>query len=383
MPKYGSFNILPYPAESPVKETLEFLTDVIEAYDSTEQRIQLRLLARQSFDYSIPLKPQLFAEAFNAQYGAMRSNSWIVPYWAESQYVGDVANAATQILCQTQYYAFSHLAYALLANVCGSYQVVQINDVLSDRITLQSATTAAISSAFLMPARVGWIQGDIDMPTTGYNAKQSLTFVISDNPTVFASVPAQYNSNDIYFDIPFLANGWNENRLSQHQEIIDMSLGIVANRSHWTRPRYSKPWRFILRDIGEVWAFRDFFWRRAGKYRAFWFPTFDNNFRVTSTGTITSSIAVMLDSYSSYATTRTHIAIQVGETWYARTISSTTPLDPDHIQLNLDSSLGGIPADSIKRISYLGLHRLDTDRAELICKNGLTQVSLQVLELSP
>ena len=50
---FGELAILPYQAEAPVKESLEFLTDVITAYDATEERLQLRSKPRQSFNYSI------------------------------------------------------------------------------------------------------------------------------------------------------------------------------------------------------------------------------------------------------------------------------------------------------------------------------------------
>lgn len=383
MPKYGDAAILPYPAEVPIKETLEFLTDVIQAYDATEQRLQLRGLPRQSFDYSIPLNPNTFAEAFNTQYGAIRSNVWVIPVWSESQFVGNVGNDSTEIECVTEYYSFTLNSLAMLINVCGEYQVLEVDEVESDRILLSVPTNGFIGNAYLMPVRRGWIQGDIQMPTSGYSSKQSLTYVVDDNPYMLPDAPTQYLSNDIYYDVPYLSNGFLDARMNQHQEIVDMQLGVVTKLTHWNRPQYGKPWRFIMTTPQEVFAFREFFYRRAGKYRSFWFPTFENNMRVTSTGNITTALIVKIDSYIDFASLRTHIAIEANGVWYPRAISGITPLDSERMQFTLSSTLGGIPASSITRVSFLGLHRLDTDRAELIHKNGVVEANLQILELSP
>ena len=383
MPKYGDASILPYPAEVPIKETLEFLTDVIQAYDASEQRIALRSFARQSFSYTIPLNPNTFAEAFNTQYGAIRSNLWVIPIWSESQYVGNVGNDTLEIECVTEYYSFTLNSLAMLINACGEYQVLQVEEVESDRIVLSEPTDGFIGNAYLMPVRRGWIQGDVEMPTSGYRSKQSLTYVIDDSPFLVPDAPTQYLSNDIYYNVPYLTNGSLEARLSQHQEIVDMQLGVVTRLTYWTRPQYGKPWRFIMTTPQEVFAFREFFYRRAGKYRQFWFPTFDSNMRITSTGNITTTLVVKIDSFIDYASARTHIAIEANGTWYPRAISGVTPLDSERMQFTLSSTLGGIPASSIARVSFLGLHRLDTDRAELIHKSGVVEANLQVLELSP
>lgn len=378
---FGELAVLPYQAEAPVKESLEFLTDVIEAYDATEERLQMRSKPRQSFNYSIPLQAWRTAAAFNTEYGAIRKD-WAVPIWTEAQYVGTVGAGLLEVLCNTSLYDLRPQSLAMLYNVCGDFQVIEIDEVFSDHITLL-ADTEYVAGAWLMPVRKGWIQGNVDKPTSGHNGKSSLTFVIDDNPTITPAVPAQYLGDDIYYDVPLLSSGSLSASLSQQQDITDMSLGPVARRTNWNRPQYGKPWRTLLTTPQEIRSYREFLYRRAGKFRRFWFPTFENNMRIANTGNITTTLIIQSDSFIDYASLRTHIVIEAGGVWYPRAVSNPVQVSATQVQLTLSSALN-IQAQRITRTSYLGLHRFDADRIELNWQGGgVVESNVQVLELSP
>ena len=378
---FGELAILPYQAEAPIKESLEFLTDVIEAHDSTEQRLQLRSKPRQTFNYTMPLQAWKAAAAFNTEYGAIRKD-WAIPIWTEAQYIGTVGAGLLSINCNTSLYDLRPQSLAMLYNPCGDFQVIEIDEVFSTYITLL-ADSEFVANAWLMPVRKGWIQGNIDKPTSGHNGKSTLAFLVDDNPVIAPTVPTQYLSDDIYYDIPLLNSGSLSASLSQNQDIVDMELGPIGRRTHWDRPRYGKPWRSILTTPQEIRDYRKFLCRRAGKLRRFWFPTFENNMRVTSTGTITTTLVIESDSFINYALPRTHIAFEANGLWYPREISSPTQIDPQHVQFTLSSALN-VKAEQIARISYLGLHRFDADRIELNWQGGgVVEASVQVLELSP
>ena len=378
---FGELAVLPYQAEAPVKESLEFLTDVIEAYDATEERLQMRSKPRQSFNYSIPLQAWRTAAAFNTEYGAIRKD-WAVPIWTEAQYVGTIGAGVLSIDCNTSLYDLRPQSLAMLYSVCGDYQVIEIDEVFSDHITLL-ADTEYVAGAWLMPVRKGWIQGNIDKPTNGHNGKSSLTFVIDDNPTITPALPAQYLGDDIYYDAPLLSSGSLPASLSQRQDITDMSLGPVARRTNWNRPQYGKPWRSLFTTPEEVRNFREFLYRRAGKFRRFWYPTFENNMRVANTGNITTTLIIQSDSFIDYASFRTNIAIQANGVWYPRAISNPVQVSATQVQLTLSSALN-VRAETIARISYLGLHRFDADRIELNWQGGgVVETNIQILELAP
>jgi phage baseplate assembly protein gpV len=129
--------------------------------------------------------------------------------------------------------------------------------------------------------------------------------------------------------------------------------------------------------------FREWLHRRAGRYRAFWQPTFESDFRVRSMGTVTTSLIVASDDYLPHSAQRPHLAVEAAGVWYARTITDAVQLDADRVQLVLNSALN-VAAERIARVSYLGLKRLDTDRVEMNwVGGGVCTVEMRLLELAP
>lgn len=378
---YGELALLPYQPEVPVKETLEFLTDVITAYDASEKRSALRNKARQTFSYTTPIQAWRSAVTFNTEYGAIRKD-WAIPIWTESQSVGNVSAGLNYITCNTTLYDLRNSSLAMLFNSCGVCQILEITTVDSDKINLSTNTTL-INNAWLIPVRKGFVDGDIQKPTNGANSKTTINFVIDDNPILSPSDPTQYLSDDIYYDLPLLNGGSLDTSLTQQQDINDWSLGPIARRTNWNKPQFGKPYRSILEGASAIRDYKNFLFRRAGRYRSFWFPTFENNLRLTSTGAITNLISFQSDSFIDYASLRTHIAIEANGVWYPRALSGITQATPDTVQATLSSAIN-INANTITRISYLGLHRFDADRIELTwLGNNVVEANVQILELSP
>lgn len=376
---FGDLPFLPMQAEKPVSESLEWLTDITEAKDSSEDPVQLRSMPRQSFVYTLPISAANFARAFNVEYGAMRKR-WAVPLWTEAQYVGTVAG--TTIACDTTNFDLRADSLALLYRDSTHWEVVEIETVSVGSIELYDAA-ASLTGAFLMPVRLGYIVGNVDKPSNGYNAKSKMTFEIEDNMPYTADVPAQFLSSDIYFE-PSIANGFLDRSLEQQQDIVDGELGNVFRRTNWDNPRFGSPYRILTDGAAEMRAHKDWLYRRAGKFRRFWLPSFEVNLRCANVGNIVSTLYATRDSYFDYAQARTHIAIEdTAGNWYPRTVSSPVEVSDDRVQLTLSSALN-FDASLVRRISYLGLYRLDTDRVDIQwIGNYKARSDIRVLELSP
>lgn len=379
---FGTLALLPQQAEAPVKETLSFLTDVLTSYNGKEQRLQLRSKARQSFSYTTPLQAWHTAAAFNTEYGAIRER-WAIPIWTEGQYVGTVAQNASSISCDTSNFDFRNNSLAMLYAACGEWRIIEIASVETGQINIGN-NFAGIVGAWLLPVRVGRIAGSVDKPTNGHNGKTRVSFEVEDNLEFFASVPSQYLSNDIYYE-PGLLNGASLGRsLEKREDINDFSLGPVEVRSPWLNSRFGTPYRQVLQGASEVRAFKEFIYRRAGKFRAFWMPSFEVNMRVKNVGNIASTLVIESDSYLDFAAVRTNIAIQTtAGVWLPRVVSNPVQINATSIQLTLSSPLN-INAANVARVSYLGLYRLDTDRIELSWNGGgVAETEIRILELNP
>lgn len=378
---FGALALVPYQAEAPVKDTWEFLTDVIPSYNGNEQQVPLRNAPRRLVSYSIPVQALDDPTVWNTVYGGIRAK-WAVPMWAEGQYLGTVGAGLTTINCDTVYHDLRASSLAMLWTSPSVYRIVEISSITATSISFPGATTA-MANVYLIPVRIGYINGGVSRPSTGFGASFQMHFNIDDLLTVTPTAPTQYLSNDFYTEVPLTNDGTLTTAFQRDQDIIDFELGKIGYRSPWANTRYASMFRAICANDVEVKTYRDFIYRRAGKYRKFWMPTFENNMRMKNTGTIVSTLVVFRDSWEDYATQRTHIAIEAGGVWYPRVISAPVYSDATTVQFTLSSALN-IPADSVRRICYNGLYRLDSDSIDFSwIGNNVLDSNVRILELTP
>jgi hypothetical protein len=378
---YGALAIIPYQAEAPVKDTWEFLTDVIPSYNGNEQQIPLRNSPRRMVSYSIPLQSVDDPTVFNTVYGGIRVK-WAVPMWAEGQFIGTVGAGLTTITCDTVYHDLRASSLAMLWVSPSNYRILEISSITATRISFPGGTTA-MSNAFLIPVRIGYVLGAVSRPTDGFNTSFRINYQLDDLWTVTPTAPTQYLSNDFYTDVPLLHDGQLTTAFQRDQDIVDFELGKMAYRSPWVNTKYSSVFSAICATDVEVKNYRDFIFRRVGKYRKFWMPTFENNMRLKNTGTIVSTLVVFRDSWEDYGTQRTHIAIEANGVWYPRVISAPSYTDSTTVQFTLSSALN-IPADTVRRICFNGLYRLDSDAVDFHwIGNNVLDSNVRVLELTP
>ena len=378
---FGDIAILPYPADPPVRETLEYLTDLQVAYDATENRVPLRTMPRQLINCRVIVQQNKLAEEFNTLSGALRA-AWAIPLWFEEQMVGPLSAGTSVIACQTSNYDFRDDSLGLLYSPNGLWELIEIQTVSPYSLTIYGTLSQSFEMAWVMPVRRGWLVESADRSISTAHAEVNLRMMVDDTPSIAAAVPEQFLGSDIYYDPMLMSSGEVSGDISQRQEILDETLGVIDRRTPWTRSQYVRTKLSRIRTAAQARAFRQFFSRRQGRYRSFWYPTFEENARVASVGTVVSSLLIVNDSFIHYATARTHIAVEAGGTWYPRTVSSYAPSGAN-VQLNLSSALN-VPASSITRVSYLGLNRLDSDRVEINwVGNKVAQIAYPVRELTP
>lgn len=380
---YDDIALLPLQPETPLRESLEWKTDLMESYNGTEQALQLRGSPRQKFTFKFTEQAWTKNLGFNVEYGAIQER-WGIPLWMEAQYLGTVSAAITALPCTVDVYDFRDSSLALLWQSPTQWQVIEITTVGAGVLNLDTATNA-FTRAWLMPLRVGRTSGQLQRNSNGHNVQLTANFEIEDNLALSSSAPTQYLSQDIYFEPPIMDGDRMLYGIETRTDVVDYELGIVARRTPWQYNRVNRPFNVICEGATEVRAFREWLMRRAGKYRRFWEPSFENDFRKQSTGTVNSTILVGRDGLDDWAPQRSHIAVELDDgSWLARALTSITPTSSTQAQLNLSTSLGGIAASRIRRISWLGLKRLDTDLVEMNwVGGGIMQAAVTVAEIQP
>lgn len=374
--------LLPLWPRPSVTETLEWLTHVIVSEDGGEERTEMRTAPRQSFAYQYFVPVQLRARIANIVYGG-RKLQWYVPVWPQLQQIGAVTAAATSIACETRYSEFRDGGLLMLWESPEHYQILEIDAVTSDtNIDLVDATEA-FTDAVLMPVRLGRLSGD---PSRAFNGKTSvleMAYDVDDQAELIVADPTQYLAADAYFDPGLLDGGSLSETIQARVDVFDEGLGLVSYLTPWTFNRPRRVHRMMAEDAVEAWGIREFLHRRRGRSVAFWQPSFEADFIVTSTGTINATMRVRLNDYIDYAEDRTHIAVETDSGWLARAISNPVDLGGGEFQFTVSPNLG-VAASTIKRVSYMGLKRLDTDRAEINYMGGtVSQCAVNTVEIMP
>ena len=384
---FGEVILLTSPALVGGTETLGFKTDVFESKNGTEVRTPLKDKARQTLGFSSVAIRNEIAQHFNAQWGGIRKN-WAVPLFQESQFVGDVAPEVvadgeplpeqTVIACRTDIYSFYEGGLALLKNKTEQI-LVEVLSVASDRIVIKNAIN--IKGAKLYPVRLCFINGDISRQISSLHAQSSITFIVIDEPEVVESIPDQFLENDLHKFCLMLDGSSLEATISQNQNIIDNEVGVIYQGTDWGFARYSKQYRTILRGPEQLYSYRQFLFRRRGKYRPCWLPTYEANMRCKSTGFISSVMLIESDQYKQLGDARKHIAVRSNQMWTAHTITASALVSGSTVQVTISPALNK-NASSVELISYLGLHRLDADSVDLNYQGaGIVEVTVPILEI--
>ncbi|QVJ12897.1 hypothetical protein [Pseudomonas phage PSA20] len=376
---------LPYIFEAPAKEVLEWKTDVLTTNDGSEQRVRLRKKPRQSFNVTYPIPYQEMARAENLVYGWL-TRRWAVALWSEAQQVGTLMAGTTVINIDTTASDYRDGALVMIWESNRKSATADVGIVSAGTLTLNRPLAETFNNPWIVPVRLGRIVGNVSRATSGYNGSLEMTYEFSDNIDLDPpAAPTQFLGYDVYFDEALKNGEALTDSLQARVDVVDYGTAAGASfYSPWTYTRIGRPYKFLLQGLQDIWNFRKFLHRRAGRLRPFWVPTFENNMRVAQTGELTQSIEVYADDYREFAPERTHIGILLDDgTWLLRTINAATASGTDTAVIGLDAPIN-INANRIRQISFLGLKRLDADRVELQWNsNRVLECTVRMMEIQP
>lgn len=376
--------LIPLQPKRPLVESLEWLTDITPSYNGGEEPNSMRTLARQAFRTEFTAQPDDSRDVFNTVYGGL-VRQWAIPIWAQAQSVGSILAGTDVLALDTTFCDYRVDTPVFVTNGCGEWQYAYITAVNVDSIELDRDLDV-MRAAFAMPVRVGRIISTPSKQTRGYDTRWVIEYEVDDNVDYEPDAPTQFYDDDIYFDYNLLteSGGPVTQQFVTQRETFDFKTGIVEEFTPWTNNRTTQPYRILKTTQAEAWELRQFLYRRRGKWRPFWLPTFEADLRVTSTGALTTTLLVQLDSYLPWAEVRSNIAVKKTDgTWLARRITDAIVSAPGIAQLTLDASLA-INASAIEFVSWLGRKRLDADKIEMqYIGNNHCTTSFPLIEIAP
>ncbi len=374
--------VIPFQPQSPCTEELQWLTDVQISKDGTEERLRIGDSPVQGFKYLFPLNAQTKIDGLNAVWGNL-ATEWLLPGWTQSQYLGAITAGVTTLTgVDTSTAEFREGSLAILWESESVWQVVGVDLVLGSSLRITSLTQA-FTGAWLMPLRYANIEGPAKRAFNGYSASLEMSFRIKDNLEIVGATPTQYLGDDLYTAETLLDGDSLSDEVLTSVSLFDPGFGLYSQTANWINSRVMRSQRYVAEGQTELRALREFLHRRAGRYRQYWQPTFENDLQLISTGTITTTILVDDQGYRASMRNRDHIAIEADGVWYPRAITLVEDLGGSVTRLTLDSTLG-VAADTVSRVSWLGIHRMNTDRVEIDYEGGgVATTSFRTVEIQP
>lgn len=365
----------------PVREGLEWLTEVIEAWDGSEQRIRLREAPRRSWAFRV-LAEGRDARLLAALLWGWQARVYCLPVWTDRQdLTAPVAAGATVLTLPTTGYDYHAGGLALLWTSARTHEAVEIAALDAGSLTLARPLAADWPAGTrVYPARLARLGEQQALEQiTGRLAAAALRFDVED-----VDAPAAADPGPVYLGYPVLSAPPETSEAPSEEyrralAVLDHLTGrpLVEDRTGY--PAVLQGYRWKLRGRAAIAAHRAWCAARAGRLAPCWVARWQQDAVQTRPllGTAVD-LHVAADGYRTLVAAhpaRRHVLIRHrdGTRWYRRIVEAVA-VDDDEEAWVLDSPLGvTIQPGDLSVITYLHLSRLDADAVELAWR-GLDRV---------
>lgn len=362
---------------SPVLERLEWLTDVLEAKDATEERIQLRAFPRRSLEYEL-LEPGNLAARLDALLWGWQAGQYILPIWTDPQKLAaELTAGATSIPAATTGYDFYAGGRAVLWQDEENHEAVQIDSIDTDTagdtfLTLSAATTNTWPAGTrLFPARLARLPASLSLqhPTSAL-AAGPVRFELDNSSFTAVADSTTYRGDEVNERRPNWQGGIGVDHLRKIQR-YDYELGAIEVDDISGLPALVREHRYLLETRDEIHAWRGWLHARAGRFKKFWQPQWQHDLQLAKAiGASDNTVTVKaLGAEAGYELDpgRQDIALLHNNgTWYFRRVTDISAGAEGEEVLTIDSALGvAIGLNDYRFITWLMLSRFDADAVEI------------------
>lgn len=369
--------VFPFPPNwaSPVREALEWKTDVLRAHDGTEQRRSLRVTPRRSLDYNVLLKgPD--SDLLETTLWGWSTRDFVLPIWTDMARSTTVTVVGAEtVMVDVTDRSFVVGGYAVLFLNSTTYEACQIGALVEGGFTtvtpLQNewpAGTKVYPAASAHISTTTATQRHTNRVLTG-----RMMFLMSpgENPHAPA-VAAEVNYDGI--EVVTTPLNWRQaisNDFTRQQMIADAGVGPISYFEQDAYTRITRPFEWVLRNKADIVAFRAFLARRQGQAKTCWIPSWHGDFTVVgTTGPSSASLVVTRTAFESLVGVdinrdRIRVRMTDGTTFY-RKIEAVTVVDSNTMLLGLDDDFGiELNTSNVFAVDFLLRCRLASDRVEI------------------
>lgn len=367
--------MFPWEPESPIKEVLQFKTDILQGVNGAEQRVSVRKHPRQLIQMKVLLEEGHQRRKLQALLSTWQPRVFGLPIWFEARRLSSAAQTGdTTIQVDTMYGDFRVGSLAIVRQDEDTFDALEIASIEYDSLTFSSPLTHDYeTSALVMPLRVAITSSQLGRALYAVNlAEHDLRFTTIDNESDIASVAAfnTHNSKVMLDDYNLMAGSTIDDSLMRQIERVDNEVGSPTQFSDWddSMPMTSKG--FIANTPRAVWEARQLVHALRGSQVSFYLPTFYRDLVVKQTLTNGSALMDIENiGYTDYMNGREpnkSVWIElVDGTILTRQITDADVVDDDTERLTVDTVWPyNIAPEDISRVSFLRLVRIADDQVE-------------------
>lgn len=357
--------------QTPIIERLEFKTDVLLAYDGSEQRIALRQSPRRYFEFGFLVPTLLERQKLEAAISANGSQAWDLPIWTDSTpCTSAISHGDVVVYADTVGRDFVAGGKALLLATNGNSLIINISTLTTTQLNLSSAVVGSwpIETA-VIPLRTAYLEQSQQISRfTGSAIYGVVRFLCDDISTWPTATETEYR------DYPILTtpSNWSQDITTDYQrkmQIVDFGVGGIYRDDESSLPVFIQSHHFVLDSRQKITDFRKFLYSRRGRLNALWIPTFMPDLSFVALSSVYLDV-VNIDYTTLYnqSINRRDIRIEMtnGDIHYRRIVASAV-ISNSVERLTLNNTL---PSSDIEKISFMMLGRLDADAIELAWSYG-------------
>lgn len=367
--------LFPLIPESGYLELLEFLTEIIEHDDGSEQRISWRKNPRQLFDWKVVVEDGASRSRLENILYEWQRRIFGIPIWHEQTRLTAAVSAGATVLPVTET-DFRDLREGGLVLI---YQDDYVNDVGTidvggigaNTITLESGLLSSYSSGVqVVPLRTGAIRGIVNGRRYPSGAQEiTIKFRVDENDANLADTSAWTMLNaKVLLDDRNAIQGTLTETFDQQVTIIDNNTGQVYQTSGWKFHKRSSGKTFWTNSLEGLWIVRQLLHALRGRHISFYLPTFVSDLQPTE-NLISGSqtMAILNVGYTTFVKGRQNkniirITFKDGSTPLIRTITDYDPIDAQTESVTVDAVWPStITLDEIDKVMFVEEVRFNSD----------------------
>lgn len=380
----------------PIKETWNWLTDVIEAYGSKEQRIALRDSPRRTLNAQFLVENEEVRQAeYNRWYKAI-NNRIVVPYYQyATQVTQDSLQGSSKIFFDPTLTDMRDAEFAVVTNPqTEEGNLVKFDEVVADGATLDAPLTFDVLQGYIIaPAFTSRLADNSGISMTAVSGSLKITSEVLISREEFArpgstATITTFDGLNVLDKRPLANRDVPENFLGNY-EIIDSETGTQELKSSWPHPFVNGRRDFLIQRASQpidMDYWRDLLTAVNGQQNPFLLPTWRSDLTQVSNPTAGSSQLLITNTdyvgeYFPYETFK-RLQIEVESGIIYRKVLQATDNGDNTATLELDGSFGINPEDiNIIKISFLNLVRLNSDKVELSHSYGSSIITLELKQV--